>query len=185
MPMKAPPDDDPAEQRFRQNKDQDSFEELYRMHAPCVHRILAKIVLDEGAAEDLCQETFVKAYTKIDQFNGTSSFKTWLCRIAVNGANEHLRKTITARNRLQVLVDTDRESTADCPRQSLFWKEEHQGMTAALSRLDPVLRTALVLTVMEGLDPAEAARTQGCSRATLYWRIHQARKQLKQELNHA
>ena len=184
--MNDPQDDTHHVRRFREDQDQESFGELYRRHAPCVYRLIAKIVLDEGVAEDLCQETFVKAYTKIDQFKGTASFKTWLCRIAVNGANEHLRKLITARNRLQVLAsDLDTGASGGCPRQSLFWKEDHQGVTAALARLDPALRTALVLTVMEGLDPAEAARTQGCSRATLYWRIHQARKQIKQELNHA
>ncbi|MCC5842854.1 MAG: sigma-70 family RNA polymerase sigma factor [Verrucomicrobia bacterium] len=184
--MKAPPDAPSAEQRFRKHKDQDSFEELYRVHASLVYRIIAKIVLDEGVAEDLCQETFVKAYTKIDQFTGSASFKTWLCRIAVNGANEHLRKKITARTRLQVLAaDAGGDSGGTCPRQSLFWKESYQGVTAALARLEPSLRTAIILTVMEGMDPADAARAQGCSRATLYWRVHQARKQLKQELGHA
>ncbi|MEX2608233.1 MAG: RNA polymerase sigma factor [Kiritimatiellia bacterium] len=176
-------DDHQHVHRFRENRDQESFSELYRRHSPCVHRIIAKIVLDEGVAEDLCQETFMKAYTKIEQFRATASFKTWLCRIAVNGANEHLRKTITARNHLQMLqADADVVNTADCPRKCLFWKEENRKVTSALSRLDPALRTALVLTVMEEMDPAEAARIQGCSRATIYWRVHQARKQLKEAM---
>lgn len=60
--------------------------------------------------------------------------------------------------------------------------ELDQAVAVALNRLDPKVRAALVLTVFGGATPAEVARIEGCARATVYWRIHQARQQLKKEL---
>jgi DNA-directed RNA polymerase specialized sigma24 family protein len=62
-------------------------------------------------------------------------------------------------------------------------REDDRRVRAALERLRPGLRRALVLTVMEGMSVEEAARAEGCVKATMYWRVHQARKVLKAELS--
>lgn len=181
--MNDSPNASPLPQLVPSNGDSDSFEDLYHRHVDTVYRIIAKIVLNESTAHDLTQDTFVKAAAHLHQFKGNASFKTWLCRIAVNTANEHLRKIITARRHLNTLsAAPEPHSGHKTPRDSLFWKEENQRVTAALEALDPPLRTALVLTVIEGMDPRDAADIQGCTRSTLYWRIHQARKALKKAL---
>ncbi len=151
-----------------------------------MYRLITKIVLDECVAQDLTQDTFVKASSKIEQFQGNASFKTWLCRIAVNDAHQHLRKVITARKHMETYgAGAEHRGGMASPRDSLFWKEENRRITEAIKTLAPELRSALVLTVIEGMNPQEAARIQGCTRSTLYWRVHQARKILKKELGHA
>lgn len=184
--MKEPQSDHDLIQRYQSKGDQESFGEVYLRHRETVYRLIAKIVLDEGVAQELTQDTFMKACTKIHQYKGTASFKTWLCRIAVNGANEHLRKLIRSRNHLELLQNGERtRPPSTSPRDSLFWKEETQRVSEALQRLEPELRTALVLTVLEEMDPREAAKIQGCTRSTLYWRVHKARKVLKEGLGYA
>ncbi|MDF3130801.1 sigma-70 family RNA polymerase sigma factor [Kiritimatiellaeota bacterium B1221] len=172
-------------ERIQQYQDPDSFTELYQRHFQMVFRLIAKIVLDEAVAEELAQESFMKASQQIQNFRGQASFKTWICKIGVNAANGHLRRIITARRHSDFLrVEAEGKGTARTPRESLFWKEEHQQVSLAMEALTPVLRTALVLTVIEGMEVAEAAEVQGCSRGTMYWRVHQARKQLKEAMSH-
>ncbi len=170
-------------ERVQKDRDRDSFAELYSRHFNTVYRLIAKIVLEEGVAEELTQDTFMKASQHIGTFRNHSSFKTWVCRIGVNLANGHVRRVITARGHAETLrTDAESSTSPTSPRDSLFWKEETMRVSQAMERLAPELRTSLVLTVIEGLEPVEAARIQGCSRATLYWRVHQARKQLKAEM---
>jgi len=181
--MKPPDDDHDLVLRFQSEGDSKCFEDLYLRHREPVYRLIAKVVLNEHAAQDLTQDTFVKASRNIHQFNGTARFRTWLCRIAVNSANEYLRKMINGRERLVLLGNSAETAPGpDSPRDSLFRKEKTARVTTALQHLEPDLRTALVLTVMEGLDPREAAEIQGCTRSTLYWRIHKARKILKEAM---
>lgn len=171
--------------RVQQFQDRESFGELYHRHYRTVHRVIARIVLNEAIAEELAQDTFMKAAEQIHTFQKRSSFKTWVCRIGVNAANGHLRRQRTARRHSETLrVDSEARSRSHSPRDSLFWKEENQRVSRAMETLSPVLRTALALTVLEDQDVAEAARSQGCTRGTMYWRVHQARKQLKKALNH-
>jgi RNA polymerase sigma-70 factor (ECF subfamily) len=185
MPKSDLEDDKHHVDRVQHVQDRDSFTELYRRHYRTVHRLIAKIVLDEWVAEELAQDTFMKASQNIHAFRGQSSFKTWVCSIGVNAANGHLRRHLTARRHADALrVDAEGRGRSHTPRESLFWKEENLRVSQALERLSPVLRTSLVLTVIEGMDVAEAARVQGCSRGTLYWRVHQARKQLKEVIGY-
>jgi len=179
-------DDHSLLERIQHDDNPECFGILYERHKARVFRIIAKIVLDEAAAEDLTQDTFMKASLHLGRFEKRSSFQTWLCRIAVNNANAHLRKEITRRRHTHSLrSEGGNGHNGLTPRHSLFWKEENSRVTAAMETLEPHLRTSLVLTVIEGMDVAEAARIQRCTRSTMYWRVHQARKQLKRVLGYA
>jgi len=162
------------------------FEALCREHYSYVFRLISKIILNEEIAKELTQDTFMHAARSIQTFRGASSFQTWVCTIAVHQANGHLRKICTARKHQEHLhLQRELKRQPSDPRESLFYKEELERVSLAMEQLEPDLRTALVCTVMEGMDASEVAKIQGCSRATLYWRVHQARKQLKEALNHA
>lgn len=171
--------------QIQKHHDQDSFGELYSRHFQLVYRIIAKIILDEAVAEELAQDTFMKAAEHIHLFRKRSSFKTWVCKIGVNTAQAHLRRELTVkRHESNLLVDAEGRSLSLTPRDSLFWKDEHQKVSRAMAELNPLLRTSLVLTAIEGHEVSEAAQMQGCSKATMYWRIHQARKELKEVLGY-
>lgn len=149
-------------------------------------RVLAvadRILLNEADSRDVAQESFVIAYNRFASFRGASSFATWVCGIAV-------RKAIVLARRRRPTVPVD--EAADCPsrpgdapdRQAMR-SEEMGRLAAAMDALAPELRAALTLTVVDQLSGAEAARVCGCTRVTLYWRVHQARAQLRKSLKGA
>lgn len=171
--------------RIQKFQDQESFGELYTRHFQMVYRIIAKIILDDTVAEELTQDTFMKAARHMPSFRKRASFKTWICKIGVNTAQAHLRRQQTVkRHQSNLLVAAEEKPRSFSPRESLFWKEEHQKVTRALAQLNPLLRTSLILIAVEGHEVSEAAQMQGCSKATMYWRIHQARKELKEVLGY-
>ncbi|HNV73016.1 MAG TPA: sigma-70 family RNA polymerase sigma factor, partial [Candidatus Ozemobacteraceae bacterium] len=69
----------------------ESFSGLVESHWPRVRAVVRRMVRDEGAVEDLCQEAFLRAYSKIEQFDVSRRFSPWLMKIAVNLVSEHFR----------------------------------------------------------------------------------------------
>lgn len=138
-----------------------------------IHSLGFRLTGSAADAADLAQETFLRAWRQLGGFRGDCAFASWLRRIAVNLA-------------LNWRAGSDRQQRAHDQ-----WFAEHRSETgagssiepervaAALQRLDPEYRAALVLTVYEGLNHAEAARTLGCAETTVSWRIWRARRQLR------
>jgi RNA polymerase sigma-70 factor (ECF subfamily) len=130
-------------------------------------------------AEDLAQETFLRAYEQIGSFRGNARFSTWLYRIAINTClnwrqSEARRYALYARAATELAAQTDgREGHSAAPVDEI---------QAALMKLPAKQRAAMVLTICEGLSHAEAAHALGCSETTVSWRVFTAKRKLKRLL---
>ncbi len=164
---------------FRQTRRPDDFQPLVAANIERVRRIIYRIVLSPENTEDLVQETFLKAYQRIDQFEGKARFSTWLCGIGVNLARSFMKKENKRRlvELTDDLQDKQKERTAELEsRQEL--KRIHQ----AIADLSIKYRTVIVLSVIEELSMDEISEIMQCPKATIYWRLHQARKILSRSL---
>jgi RNA polymerase sigma-70 factor (ECF subfamily) len=164
---------------FLESRLPEDFQPLVAANIERVRRIIHRIVLCPESTEDLVQETFIKAYERIDQFNGKAQFSTWLCSIGVNLARSFARSESRRRSveLTENLRGDQKESTAELEsRQEL--KRIHQ----AIAGLSIKYRTVIVLSVIEELSMDEISEIVQCPKATLYWRLHQARKILSRSL---
>jgi RNA polymerase sigma-70 factor (ECF subfamily) len=174
--------DDDLVAAWRQSGDRGPLETLATRHLVTVRRMVHSMTLDDGLADDLVQEVFLRAFRGLGSFEGRSKFTTWLYRIAMNVAHDTLARR--RRSPLDGRAELPRDATsADQPPEAAAHQAEQQGAVGrAIAELSPKLRAAAVLVLIEELDPAEAARIEGCSRATIYWRLHEARKRLARSL---
>ena len=140
-----------------------------------------QLVLDRDEADELTQEVFVSVLRNLDGFRGEAAFATWLHRIAVNTARQAARR---ARNRPIARNGAARDPSGEssAPEAELIRNEQRDGVQRALAKLSLPLRSAVVLTVMQGLSAGEAAEIEGCPIGTMYWRVHEARRLLRDEL---
>jgi RNA polymerase sigma-70 factor (ECF subfamily) len=150
-------------------------------HLPAVRRIVFPMVLDHQHADDLTQEIMIRAIRGLNGFKGQSSLKTWLTRIALNTTYTFLERRKRVSDSELPAAPVDR-SFDGSPIHAAIGKELDAEIQAALQKLSAKLRAAIVLTAIDGLTPAEAAAIEECSLPTMHWRIHQARKDLRQHL---
>ncbi|HTV61270.1 MAG TPA: RNA polymerase sigma factor [Verrucomicrobiae bacterium] len=158
-----------------------AFETLVRNHQQMVHALTFRMTGSVADAEDLAQETFVRAYEQIASFNGNAKFSTWLYSIAVHAClnwrrDEARRAQALHRCAAEILTEKQGES----PAQE---NEVAQQAQAALLNLPAKQRAAIVLTVYDGLSHAEAAKILRCSETTVSWRIFAAKRKLKRLLS--
>ena len=148
---------------------------LYDTTIRWVFRITARIVGHQDA-EDVCQQVYLQVFAKLSQFVGHASFKTWLYRIAVNEALQHVR-------RRKRLVPLDYDPAA---REII---EDESGarelLMQALATLDPDLRTVFWLRESEGLSYQEIAAIAQIPEGTVASRINRARAELQTSLRRA
>ena len=175
------PSDEQLAAAYQRSGETSVLEELARRHLPRVSSLVSQIVLDPSAAEDVIQEVFLRVFRQLGSFRGKSSFGTWLYRVALNTAYDYLKRRgkspVEYRGSLHG-PDTSRTS----PEDPVLQAELDGEIQAALAELSPKLRAAIVLTSIQGIKAAEAAKIEGCNIATMYWRIHQARKLLHRRL---
>ncbi len=155
---------------------------LYRRYYPHVLRDMAQRVGDGAMAEDLAQETFVRAMRGIAGYRGQASFATWLRRIALNVARRHWRCTSTRRRTAEGLAHAAEPSLTPSPEDAHTQATRARALLSALDELPPKLREAFVLRDLEGLAPCEAARRLAISPGHLAVRSHRARAKLHAEL---
>jgi len=167
----------------------DAFGKLVRRHQKRVFRLAVHILKNGAEAEDVTQETFVRAYGAIDRFDGRSEPFTWLYRIAVNLSLNAIRARRTSRNagttddpRIEAVLVERRPGLADPARQTTD-RELATALCEGIDSLSETLRTTLVLVTIDGMSHAEAAEVLGCPEGTVAWRIHEARKKLKEYLS--
>ncbi len=156
--------------------DADAYAGLIARHQSMIHALAFRLTGSAPDAADLAQETFVRAWRQLASFRGESTLATWLRRIAVN-AGLNWRRAAASRQQVQA---------GWSEHQRLLAEPEDAGrigrVNDALQRLDPPVRAAVVLTVYEGLNHAEAAQVLGCAETTVSWRVWVARRQLKKSL---
>lgn len=166
---------------FQQMGKRDCLEALIRRHIGKVRAMIYPMVLNDADADDLTQEVFMRVAQAIGGFRQTARFTTWLYRIAMNTTVSFLR----TRRRAPAACETDLSALVDqnpVPPDQLAVQETEIRITKALASLSPRLRAAITLTAIHGMEAAEAAKIEGCALATFYWRIHQARRLLKNKL---
>ena len=169
--------------------DDAAFNLLVRKYQHKVLNLVARYVYDSGDVEDVAQEVFVKAYRAIGGFRGDSAFYTWLYRIAINTAKNHL----VAQSRRPPQTDVDAQDAemieagrnlreVETPESSLLSRELAQRITSAVRDLPEELRTAITLREMEGLSYEEIATVMDCPIGTVRSRIFRAREAIDQQL---
>jgi RNA polymerase sigma-70 factor (ECF subfamily) len=173
--------------------DTEAFRGLVDRHKSRVYGILLSLVVDDDLAEELAQETFVKAFAGISNFREEASFGTWLVQIAIHGARDHRRRMSRLRQRRVVSLEALREArryelepadtrrSAD-PRNGVETGEAVSLVREALEQLPPEYREVLVLKHIDGWSYEQIAETTGDSVGTLKVRAHRARRMLKDGL---
>jgi RNA polymerase sigma-70 factor (ECF subfamily) len=164
-----------------QNGDPAAFEALIRNHQHMVHSLTYRMTGSLADAEDLAQETFIRAYGQIGAFRGASKFSTWLYRIAVNTCL-NWRQSEARRFHLQTdcagEISANHADGANSPADNQL----NQRVQSALLKLPAKQRAAVVLTIYDGLNHAEAAKVLHCSETTVSWRVFAAKRKLKRWL---
>ncbi len=140
------------------------------------------MTLNGADADDLAQDAFVSIYKNLPRFRNESSLSTWVYRISVNTASSFLRKKPAERKNSEYRLSDIPGNPGNQPEISISLEETDLAVAGAVGELPANLRTAIVLTAIEGLNYDEAARAANCTRAALYWRVHKARKLLKRKL---
>ncbi len=147
---------------------------LYETHSRRVYTVVRRLAGDDHLAEDLSQETWIRAFEKIRLFRGEAGFGTWLFRLATNVALNRLRRS----SKRQPV-----ESAAQLPRVSEPQDEAivtRRVLTEALDRLPPGYRNVLVLHDVEGWTHRDIGEALGCSPGTSKSQLHKARARMRQ-----
>ena len=170
--------------------DASAFNDLVRRYERKIYRLAMNITQNAEDAEDVLQETFLKAYEHLGDFQGNSKFYTWLVRIAVNEALMKLRKRKSDRTvPLDEPVETGEETVVreiavwDQDPETKYSQEELSGiLKEAIESLRPAFRTVFVLRDIEELSTEETAQALGISVPAVKSRLLRARLQLREKL---
>jgi len=170
--------------------DTQAFSELVRRYESKIFRLAQHITQNREDAEDVLQETFLKAYQHLDQFQGNSKFYTWVVRIAVNQALMKLRRRKTDKSvSLDETIDTGEDTIVreiaawdENPEQRFSREEMGQILESAIEGLEPPYRSVFALRDIEGLSTEETADALGLSVPAVKSRLLRARLQLRERL---
>lgn len=163
--------------------DQAAFENLIRDYQKMIHSLVYRMTGSMADADDLAQETFIRAFQQLSSYRREAKFSSWLCRIAVNTClNWRQREN----RRAEIHRDWAKDSeSSHSPHEEIAMDDNSRRVQAALDKLPAKQRAAIILTVYEEMNHAEAARVLGCSETTVSWRVFAARAKLKSWLKPA
>jgi len=173
-----------------QRGDQRAFTLLVEKYQRKLGRLLGRMIRDQAEVEDVVQEAFIKAYRALPNFRGDSAFYTWLYRIGINTAKNHL-VAMGRRPRLSNEVeiedaenfeDANELRTQDTPETELMGKQIAQTVNNAMEALPEELKTAITLREIEGLSYEEIAGLMDCPIGTVRSRIFRAREAIAEKL---
>ena len=154
-----------------QDGDLVAFEQLVRRHQAAVFRVALRMLGSRSDAQDVTQETFVRAWRHLDRFRRDSTVSTWLYRIATR----RCLNLIAARQPTIELSEADLEPARPDPAETAEQRERLRAVTDAIARLSPEQRAALVLREFEGLAYEQIAEVLNTSVPAIKGRIHRAR----------
>src|SRR3984885_2200399 len=170
--------------------DAQAFTDLVNQYERKIYRLAKHITQNDEDAEDVLQETFLKGYEHLGDFQGQSKFYTWIVRIAVNESLMKLRKRKSDRSvPLDEPVDTGEDTVVreiavwdENPEQKYSREELGQILDEAVEDLRPAFRTVFVLRDIEELSTEETAEALGISVPAVKSRLLRARLQLREKL---
>ncbi|MCE2515873.1 MAG: RNA polymerase sigma factor [Acidobacteria bacterium] len=157
--------------------DRNAFSELLERHYGLIYRVGARMLGNGAEAEDLAQDVCLGLVTRLASYGGKSRFTTWLYRVVVNAARDSMRRDSTRRRHEQEFVEQDGLGH----RRSVTGSEDSVWLQQVLGQLSEELRATVILVLAEGLKHGEAGNILGVSEATVSWRLHQVRKQLRSQ----
>ncbi len=154
-----------------------TFEQLYDEHVDFVWRSARRLGLDDSAADDVVQQTFLVVHRRWGDFDGRSTPKTWIFSILLRVVSDHrrtLRRKSPHRAHAPIDVDLLVDSTAN-PHESLLRAEASRTIDALLESLEEDKRVVFVLAELEGMTADEIGTATGLDRAAVYSRLRAAR----------
>ena len=172
-----------------QRGDKGAFDLLVLRYQHKIVNLVMRYVRDQELAQDISQEAFIKAYRALPRFRGDSAFYTWLYRIAVNTAKNHL----AAQRRRPLDVELDMQDPeqydlhaklkeTDTPEGVTISRELQETVERAIAALPDDLRTAIVLRELDGMSYEEIAQTMECPVGTVRSRIFRARDAISKKV---
>jgi RNA polymerase sigma-70 factor (ECF subfamily) len=160
------------------------FEILMRRHNQRIYRIVRGILNNDGEAEDVMQDAYVRSYQHLGDFEGRSSFVTWLTRIAMHEAFARAQRL-----RKQTSLDADEAGYSqfespreNSPERNVANMELHNALESAISSLPPRYRSVIIMRDVEEMTTTEAATVLDISEQALKVRLHRARAMVRRSL---
>src|SRR6266498_4750707 len=176
-----------AQQRIREAQ----FEALVLPHLDVLHYAALRLTKDESAAQDLVQETFLRAYRALHQLTQEQSCRAWLMKIMTNIWLNHLQKQRREGLQLDIYeLDLPHEEAAlwsqhslpEAPESAARRKQFCEDLDQALQQLPEAFRIVVILADVEGLSYKEVAEALGCPMGTVMSRLYRARQLLRKAL---
>jgi len=170
--------------------DKSAFDLLVIKYQHKIVHLVNRYVKDPSEAQDVAQDTFVKAYKALGDFRGDSAFYTWLYRIAINTAKNYLLSRSRRHSDYEVDMQ-DAEQVENAPQLKDIETPEHQLMNdqiiqvikSAIEKLPEEMRIAITLREFEGMSYEEIAEAMDCPIGTVRSRIFRAREAIDEKLN--
>lgn len=172
-----------------QRGDKRAYDLLVLKYQHRIFSLISRYIRDHGEIQDIAQEAFIKAYRALPNFRGDSAFYTWLYRIAINTAKNHL----VSRGRRPPASDVDIDDAEyyeggsslraiENPENSLYGEELKAVLDRAIAELPDDLRTALTLRELEDLSYEDIADVMSCPVGTVRSRIFRAREAVDKKI---
>lgn len=173
-----------------QRGDKKAFELLVLKYQRKLFRLVTRLIHDQAEAEDVVQEAFIKAYRALPNFRGDSAFYTWLYRIGINTAKNHLMvnnrraptSTQTDIEEAETFIDADGLRDINTPESLMASKQIAATVNSVMLSLPEELRNAITLREIEGLSYDEIAELMMCPIGTVRSRIFRAREAIADKL---
>ncbi|HEY7390045.1 MAG TPA: RNA polymerase sigma factor [Bryobacteraceae bacterium] len=163
------------------------YEMLMRRYNQRLFRVIRSVVTNDGEAEDVLQEAWVRAYEHLDQFEGRASFSTWVTRIAFHEAlartrnGKRWRPLENAEGKIMAEVDR-RQITSETPEAQAIREQLGRMLQAAVDALPETYRSVFMLREIERLSTSETAECLELSEEAVKTRLHRSRALLRREL---
>ncbi len=174
--------------RKREELSRDEFDQLVRPHVEMLYRTALRMTADSHMAEDLVQETCLRAFRSFDSFKKGTNFKAWIFRILSNATIDNAR-----RNANVTFIEWDDDKTGNMspgafseigrsPEVHVLHQSFMNDAFKAMMNLSPEIRIVVALSILEGFSYDEIAQSVGCPVGTVKSRLSRGRKQLQQVL---
>jgi RNA polymerase sigma-70 factor, ECF subfamily len=176
--------------RRAQARDEAALRAIMQANNRRLYRLARGILRSDSEAEDVVQETYVRAFTHLDDFRGESGLSTWLSRIAINEAlgrvrsrKPHVELDMLPEAVLQAqIIQFPLSSAASDPEKSMAQREIQRVVERAVDELPDVFRMVFIARVMEGMNVDETAELLGVKPETVKTRLYRARTMLRENV---
>ncbi|MVT74142.1 RNA polymerase sigma factor [Bradyrhizobium cajani] len=170
-------------------RDEAALREIMQSNNRRLYRLARGILRSDSEAEDVVQETYVRAFTHLDGFRGDSGLSTWLSRIAINealgrarSARPHVELDAVPEEALDAQIIKFPASPPGDPERTMAQREIQRVVERAIDELPDVFRMVFVARVMEGMSIEETADLLGVKPETVKTRLHRARTMLRENV---